>query len=65
MKIAVIRKNMSSIGGAENYLSLLIRGLMKQGHFVELICAKPPRKKIHGIVVHIAISSGFLSVMKD
>ncbi len=65
MKIAVIRKNMSSIGGAENYLGLLIKGLMRKGCFVELICAKPPRKKIAGVEVHIAQSSGFLSVMKD
>lgn len=65
MKIAVIRKNMSTIGGAENYLGLLIKGLMKEGHFVELICAKAPRKKIPGIEVHIAPASGFLSVMKD
>lgn len=65
MKIALIRKNMASIGGAENYISLLITGLMKQGHCIELICAKEPRKKIPGITVHIASASGLVSVIKD
>ncbi|MBI4697815.1 MAG: hypothetical protein HY758_02580 [Nitrospirae bacterium] len=39
MKIALVRKNYSPYGGAENYLKLAARGLKAKGHNVFIFSA--------------------------